>query len=139
MEAPFVRTDAVGADSATLWGQAMITNTGDEFDGVVDAQIVDLSNKEAVWQGQAKQKVAAGVTFWERQIELKNPKLWWPNGLGEQPLYRLELKLLRENTQLDAVASRFGVRTLELKRNAVSPDSPRKMPAPASGIRVWAR
>jgi len=42
----------------------MITNTGDEFDGVVDAQIVDLSNKEAVWQGQAKQKVAAGVTFW---------------------------------------------------------------------------
>ncbi len=127
VEAPFVRTDALGGDSATLWGQAMITNTGEDFDGIVDAQIVDLSNNQVVWSGQAKQKVAAGVTFWEREIELKNPKLWWPNGLGEQPLYRLELKLSKENAQLDAVSSRFGVRTLEMKRNAVSPDSPRKV------------
>jgi beta-mannosidase len=128
MESPFVRTDAIASGSATLWGQAMITNTGDEFAGIVDAQIVDLSNnKEVVWQGQTKQKVASGITFWERSIELKNPKLWWPNGLGDQPLYRLELKLRRDDKQLDAISSRFGVRTLELKRNAVSPDSPRKI------------
>ncbi len=27
------------------------------------------------------------------QIEIKNPSYWWPNGYGEQPLYRAELRL----------------------------------------------
>ena len=52
MEAPFVRTDAVSLDTATLWAQAMITNTGSDFDGTVDAQIVDLSTK--TWCGAGK-------------------------------------------------------------------------------------
>ena len=34
LEAPFVRTDAIASDSATLWAQAMVTNTGQPFDGI---------------------------------------------------------------------------------------------------------
>jgi beta-mannosidase len=131
MEAPFVRTDVIGTDSATLWAQVMLTNTGvAAFEGVIDAQIIEISTQQVVvWQGKSRQKVPAGNSFWERFIELGHPKLWWPNGLGEQPLYRLELKLIKDNTQLDFVTSRFGVRTLELKRNPSYPDSPRAVPA----------
>jgi len=96
IEAPFVRTDAIGAESATLWAQAMLSNTGTTtFDGVIDAQIVDVASDQVVWQAKSRQKVPAGNSFWEREIELGHPKLWWPNGMGKQPLYRLELKLTK--------------------------------------------
>jgi beta-mannosidase len=129
MEAPFVRTDSIGPNSAALWGQAMLTNAGDIFDGVIEAQIVDATSQQLVWQQQYRQKVPSGNSFWETEIELKNPRLWWPNGMGEQPLYRLELKLLKDGKQFDFITSRFGVRTLELKRNPSYPESPRATPS----------
>ena len=125
MEAPFVRTDRIGDREASLWAQALITNGGGAFEGVLDARIVDLSSKQVVWQEKSRQKVAAGTSFWERKIELPNPKLWWPNGLGAQPLYRLELRLLDGERVMDEISSRFGIRTLELQRNAVWPEAPR--------------
>jgi beta-mannosidase len=130
MEAPFVRTDAVAPTTATLWAQAMLTNTGPAtFDGMVDARIVEVSSGKIVWQEKQQQKVPAGNSFWEREIELEKPKLWWPAGMGEQPLYVLELRLSKGETQLDFVTSRFGIRTLEIKRNPLSPDSPRATPS----------
>jgi beta-mannosidase len=130
MEAPFVRTDSVEPSSATLWAQAMLTNTEKStFDGVVEARIVEFSTRKVVWQEKSRQKVPSGNSFWEREIELSNPKLWWPAGLGEQPLYWLELRLFKDEKQLDFISSRFGVRTLEMKRNPLSPDSPRGTPS----------
>ncbi len=75
MEAPFVRTDAIGSGTARLWAQAMLSNTASVFDGVVETQIVDTSNQQVVWRGASKQKVPAGNSFWEREIVLTNPKL----------------------------------------------------------------
>jgi beta-mannosidase len=130
MEAPFVRTDAIGPEAATLWAQVMITNTGAaSFEGTIDARIVEVGSQQVVWQAQSRQKVPSGNSFWEREIELAHPKLWWPNGMGDQPLYRLELKLIKDETQLDFVTSRFGVRTLVLKRNPSYPVAPRAVPA----------
>jgi beta-mannosidase len=107
----------------------MVTNAGPVFEGLIDARIIEQSSQQIVWEGKSRQKVPAGNSFWEQEIELKKQKLWWPNGMGEQPFYRLELKLLKDANQLDVIASRFGVRTLELKRNPLSPDSPRATPA----------
>jgi beta-mannosidase len=128
LEAPFVRTDSLSTNQARLWAQAMLTNTATPFEGRVEAQIVDLSNHQIVWQATSSQKVPQGYSFWEREIALNDPKLWWPNGLGDQPLYRLELKLLKDGHQQDTITSRFGIRTLELKRNPISPESPRTTP-----------
>jgi beta-mannosidase len=128
LESPFVRTDSVRAHEANLWAQAMLTNTGASFECAVDARIVDLSNQKVVWQATSTQKVPPGYSFWEREITLRDAKLWWPNGLGDQPLYRLELMLLKDGAQQDVVTSRFGIRTLELRRNPIRPDSPRPTP-----------
>jgi beta-mannosidase len=129
MEAPFVRTDAIAPNAAMLWVQTMLTNTAAVFDGVIDAQIVDHTSGKVVWEGRSQQKVPNGNSFWEREIELSNPKLWWPNGLGDQPLYRLELTLIKDARPIDIISSRFGVRTLQLKRNPLDPDTPRVTPA----------
>lgn len=129
LEAPFVRTDAIGQDAASLWAQTMVTNAGALFEGAVDARIVEHSTQQVVWQEKSRQKVPNGNSFWEREIELNNAKLWWPNGMGEQALYRLELRLYKDDKQFDFITSRFGIRTLELKRNPLSPDSPRATPS----------
>ncbi|MBX0330738.1 glycoside hydrolase family 2 protein [Oscillochloris sp. ZM17-4] len=47
-------------------------------------------------------------------FRLEEPQLWWPNGYGAQPLYRLEATLLREGEPLDRRELRLGLRRLRL-------------------------
>ena len=53
------------------------------------------------------------------QAEIPSPKLWWPNGHGDQPLYEVELELLRDGRVLDRWQRRIGLRTITLDQ---SPD-----------------
>lgn len=46
-------------------------------------------------------------------IQVERPQLWWPNGLGEQPLYTLEVTL---GDNLDCWSRRIGLRTLTVTR-----------------------
>lgn len=52
------------------------------------------------------------------EATIRNPKLWWPNGYGAQPLYNVEVSLWRDETLLDRRAFHIGLRTLELRREA---------------------
>ncbi len=49
-------------------------------------------------------------------IEITAPELWWPNGLGSQPLYRVEVELVAGGRSLDTRMLQIGLRTLELRR-----------------------
>lgn len=50
-------------------------------------------------------------------IVIQNPKLWWPNGYGEQPLYTVRAELLNEDGELlDVWEKRIGLRTMTMLR-----------------------
>ena len=49
-------------------------------------------------------------------IEIADPQLWWPNGLGGQPLYTLCVRLLKNGAELDRWERRIGLRTLTVTR-----------------------
>ena len=52
------------------------------------------------------------------QTLVENPNLWWPNNMGDQPLYTVKVDLLdAEGQLLDTVSKRIGLRTLELDRH----------------------
>ena len=51
-------------------------------------------------------------------VEVPNPRLWWPNGLGDQPLYRVQVALLQGEECLDRWEKRIGLRTLTVSREA---------------------
>lgn len=55
---------------------------------------------------------AAAVDF-----VIENPKLWWPNDYGDQPLYIVRTTLLDEDgTSLESITRRIGLRTLTISQ-----------------------
>ncbi len=52
------------------------------------------------------------------EIRLVSPKLWWPNGYGEQALYVVETDLVENGQVLHSQKQRLGLRTLKLEREA---------------------
>ncbi len=62
------------------------------------------------------QVVAAEDTAGEEQdykLTVKNPRLWWPHGYGDQPLYQVRVSLLDgDNSELDVWERKIGLRTM---------------------------
>lgn len=52
----------------------------------------------------------------EGQLVIEDPELWWPNGLGDQPLYQVEAQLLYEGNVEDTWEKRIGLRTMTMQR-----------------------
>jgi beta-mannosidase len=51
------------------------------------------------------------------KFEISNPKLWWPNGHGDQALYDVRLELVQEDKVLDRWSGRIGLRTIVIDRH----------------------
>ncbi|MBQ8876334.1 MAG: glycoside hydrolase family 2 protein [Clostridia bacterium] len=50
------------------------------------------------------------------ETEIKNPQLWWPNGYGKQPLYRVVAECLFGGKAVDSNEKKIGLRTLTVSR-----------------------
>ncbi|MGI5184033.1 glycoside hydrolase family 2 protein [Dactylosporangium sp. CA-152071] len=53
-------------------------------------------------------------------VPVEDPELWWPIGLGAQPLYRVQVRLEHDGSVLDTAATRIGLRTVTVDE---SPDA----------------
>lgn len=82
----------------------------DEREPAADRQVrVELTSPD----GTIAVHTAALTTGRESiSVPVERPRLWWPNGFGEQPLYRVSVALLQDGEQLDCRAFRIGLRTL---------------------------
>ncbi len=65
---------------------------------------------------EARLSFTATATEGETRLTIETPELWWPNGLGGQPLYRVEVLLYAGERALDRRAFDIGLRKLELRR-----------------------
>ncbi|MDG5816448.1 hypothetical protein QA601_15230 [Chitinispirillales bacterium ANBcel5] len=54
------------------------------------------------------------------EMLINDPQLWWPNGLGKQPLYNLDVSLFYKDTLIDSYSSGIGLRTIILDRHTDS-------------------
>ncbi len=74
--------------------------------------LVTLLNEESIYEKKfpIRQTIESRAAF-----KIINPKLWWPNGEGEQNIYQLEVKIVDEqNAVIDEVHKKIGIRTIEL-------------------------
>ena len=50
------------------------------------------------------------------ETEIENPRLWWPNGLGEQPLYTATVTVKEKGKAVDERSLKIGLREMKLIR-----------------------
>ncbi|PLW99288.1 MAG: beta-mannosidase [Marinilabiliales bacterium] len=58
--------------------------------------------------------VKSGKNTLSLPVIIKNPELWWTNGLGEQHLYNFKVTLNKDNRTIDRAFESIGIRTVEL-------------------------
>jgi beta-mannosidase len=70
------------------------------------------------------------------EVEIKEPQLWWPVGMGKQPLYDVNLELLDDSGNLiDSTTRRIGLRTIKL----LEPDGENSLRFEANGIPFFSK
>jgi exo-1,4-beta-D-glucosaminidase len=112
----------VDSDSkAHLTVTALLKNgTNQVVRGMLKGQIEAAEFSQEVELGANEQK---DVTFDPAQISqlnLENPRLWWPAQMGKRDLYNLKLTFESDGKASDTAETRFGIReiTSELNGNA---------------------
>lgn len=86
-------------------------------DGVVDVTIRPEIAGESAWSAEITAPdgeviIIPETTAAEQVITIEHPQLWWPNGLGKQPLYRVTVRLAAGDTR----TWRIGLRTMTVSR-----------------------
>ena len=72
-----------------------------------------LRSSEGKAVAEGKLPCAGTVGTWD--LEIEDPELWWPRTHGRQPLYELEIRLIRQGKVLDVQRKQIGFRRLEKK------------------------
>ena len=82
-------------------------------------------------QGEVfRKEMAMRAHKWYDSFQLEHPRLWWPNGAGEQPLYGYQITLLDGDTVLDERIGRIGLRSAAAVEEPFTPDA-------GHGIAFW--
>jgi len=75
-------------------------------DATISGSVADSPLQQTVHLAPGQMQV---VTF---ASALDHPKIWWPVGMGEHPLYRLELAASVNGATSDRASTNFGVRSV---------------------------
>ncbi|RMD78168.1 MAG: beta-mannosidase, partial [Lentisphaerae bacterium] len=66
---------------------------------------------------ELQQLIPTGISRIEQEITIPNPQLWWPNGYGGQPLYRLQVSVGDGKDECDRWERQIGLRTITIERS----------------------
>lgn len=103
---PGKRTPGEKQEPAFLTVSAELINpTNTIQEGILVAK---LDEKE--WEKHVQIPAGERVKIALPEMKVENPKLWWPNGMGPQNLYQLELQFKQKNTVSDSENVSFGIR-----------------------------
>jgi beta-mannosidase len=87
-----------------------------DVDSHLYADNLTLSIKLQNPNGQIQSISVDAAQAREIDMVVENPMLWWPNGYGQQNLYRLSIQLLDGDRILDQIDKEIGLRTMTIHR-----------------------
>ncbi len=122
----------VGWNEARLENAYIVTQAvnGDKAELLLHLDVESEKNEEAEIAIEVGPSTGSGTSVYTVQnrplslskgrqhtvlpIAIDNPKIWWSNEMGEQPLYDFEVCLKKGNKVLDAKSFKSGIRTFEM-------------------------
>ncbi|MBN2394481.1 MAG: beta-mannosidase [Anaerolineae bacterium] len=81
------------------------TVTVDQFhyyktkEGTIKVIFTDVQGRQ--FRAETKALLRSGLTYVELRLSIPDTQLWWPNGLGDQHLYKVEAILLMDDHPID--------------------------------------
>lgn len=76
-----------------------------EFEGIKLSKSIELAASEQIEVAFTAEEFA--------ELRIQNPRLWWPNLMGEANLYDIKSSLHIDNELSDKKSSRFGIRQID--------------------------
>ena len=107
MRVPGIRVPGKQQEPAYLKPSVELKNTSSQIvKGILNA---DLDGQKASVKVILKPNEEKSVGIDE--IKIPNPLLWWPNGMGDQPLYNIMFEFISEDgKKMDSEQTTFGIR-----------------------------
>ncbi len=117
---PYVHSDLElpELDEAHLTVSAFVHNKSDKpVTGVVAGKIEDIEFEQEVTLelGGVKEVVFSPSQF--DQLDVADPRVWWPNNAGPQELYYMDLECRVDGAVSDSTRTRFGIRDVNTYLN----------------------
>jgi beta-mannosidase len=108
-------------DNLFIYTKTLKNNKAD-----LHVEIESTINESAAKTAKVKLTSPKGKIVWQKEVEandelkfdftLDNPQLWWPNGVGEHPIYKLSAELFDANgTLLHNKSVISGIRTVKIE------------------------
>lgn len=93
----------------------------EQFAGAVEVSLVDSSGQPCGSPCLLDVGSQPGAVTCRCAVDLADPRLWYPNGTGDQPLYRAHVAVKTGGQTLDERTVRFGVRQVRMLANDDAP------------------
>lgn len=106
----FIRQKEVNKKQASIMGEIEI-----DADKAIDkAQLSITDSVTGKSLGETTVALQKGKNTVSIPFLIKNPRLWWSNGLGEAHLYSLRMDLTIQNKTIDSQTEHTGLRSLKI-------------------------
>lgn len=112
---PLVTTDILLPDTtqAKISIKNIVKNiTPKTVNGTLTAKIENINISLPFTLAANEEKEITFTPEQFKELNIKNPRLWWPNGYGRPELYNLELTVQANNKVSDTKSLKFGIREM---------------------------
>lgn len=104
-----VNLETLSAASLTITAELQ-NHSGQAVSGILKGEVERTAFSQEVRLDPLEKKAIQFHPDQYAELNLDNPRLWWPNNLGEPNLYSLKLSFLIEDTVSDEENVSFGIR-----------------------------
>ncbi|MFY9805064.1 MAG: sugar-binding domain-containing protein [Candidatus Acidiferrales bacterium] len=106
-------------DQANLAVEAELHNATDAaVTGVLEGQFDDVHFRQNCALQPHESKTVRFLSNEFPQLQIKNPKLWWPRQMGAQDLHELSIRYTVGSAESDAQTLKFGIREITSDLNS---------------------
>ncbi|XRD81899.1 glycoside hydrolase family 2 [Dyella halodurans] len=81
-------------------------------DATISGTAAGVSMQQTVHLAPGQSQVVSFSPSTTPGLALDHPKIWWPVGMGEHPLYQLEMTAVVDGSPSDRAATTFGIRSV---------------------------